>query len=85
MTMNIPPNATGPWGLVDLQKELGSAKNEGRIERQQYAGGETELTQEYGPFRFSCGCSATKSGVSGDLYLVTCSPSHGQLKPSWTP
>ena len=58
-TMNIPPNATGPWGLVDLQKELGSAKNEGRIEHQQYLGGETELTQEYvklpgfrGHFRF---------------------------------
>jgi|GEM_PF-3568322 len=82
--MNIPPKATGPWGLTDLEKVLGPGVNRGKIERQQYLGGEAEATQEYGPFGFKCRCEAIRGGISGDLYLVACSPQHQQLVPSWT-
>lgn len=76
---------TGPWGLADIEAQLGKARNLGAVTRNDFIGGESEFVKAYGPFEFACKCRAEQGGIGGDLYLKACSPVHAALAPVWTP
>jgi hypothetical protein len=79
----MDPNGTGPWGIKNLEQQLGPATNHGGQFRVPAIGG-SALMRDSGPYSFRCGCTAEVIGVGGTLMLSPCGPAHRALSPKWT-